>query len=479
MSLLLQVLDVEVVLEGQQILKDVHLRIGRGDFVGILGPNGSGKTTLLRTLARAITPHRGTVLLEGKNLQTLPTRKVAQKVAVVAQTEPIAFDFTVAELVSMGRNPYQSWLGRLTQQDRQAVYQALQKTNLLGVMGRKIGTLSGGELQRVLLARALAQEPELLLLDEPTSHLDIAYQIELLTRIRELNRERALTVIAVLHDLSLASAFCDRLILMKGGQIVAMGIPEEVLQASLLQEVYGVEVVVSHHPLTGHPIVLSNPPLFVQPPRPGYERGRVHVIGGGGSSASLLRALVRAGYLPTLGVINQGDTDYEGARALGLEMAEEAPFSAISEPAKKKAQALIEQAEVVIVAELPFGPGNLANLQLVYEAQQRGKPIVWIETSSVFPEEGSLSPNKVSQESLEVEKLELADQGERPILAKEAVDTDSSLLSEEIRAFVSRDFTGGRATELYRKILAGGVFKASSTGEVLEILATLCKGTWE
>ncbi len=476
MSLLLQVLDVEVFLEGQPILKDVRLKVGRGDFIGILGPNGSGKTTLLRTLARAVSPHKGVVLLEGKDLCTLPARKVAQKIAVVAQSEPIAFDFTVAELVSMGRNPYQSWLGRLTQQDRQAVYRALQKTDLLDVVERKIGTLSGGEIQRVLLARALAQEPELLLLDEPTSHLDIAYQIELLTQIRELNREKALTVIAVLHDLSLAGAFCDRLILMKAGQIVAMGIPEEVLQPSLLQEVYGVEVVVSHHPLTGHPIVLSNPPLFVQPPRPGYERGRVHVIGGGGSSASLLRALVRAGYLPTLGVINRGDTDYEGARALGLEMAEEAPFSAISAPAMKKAQALIERAEVVIVAELPFGPGNLANLQLAYEAQQKGKPIIWIETSSVFPEGENLSPGKVAEATSKVEKLKLADPGVRPVLAK-GEDPSASLPLEEVQAFISRDFTGGRATELYRKILAGGVFKARSTGEVLELLATLCEGT--
>ena len=233
---------------GTEILKGVSFDIDSSDFIGVIGPNGSGKTTLLRSMSRALPPISGCVEFDGKNIYSIPAREFARKVAVVPQDTLVAFDFSVLEIVLMGRSPR---LGRFAvegSKDIEIAIKALERTGTAHLRDRQINALSGGERQRIMLARALAQEPEVLLLDEPTSHLDINYQYEIMDLVRSLNRERGLTVLAVLHDLNLASQYCDRLILSGQGKIQASGSPQEVISSDNILRVYGVDVCVRKHP---------------------------------------------------------------------------------------------------------------------------------------------------------------------------------------------------------------------------------------
>lgn len=239
-----------------EALRGVSLAVPRAGFVALLGPNGSGKSTLLRAITRRVPLRAGTVRVEGQDVQTLSPRSLAQVVAVVPQSEPPNFDYTVWELAAMGRAPHQGRFGLESPQDRQIVEAVLKRVGALPLAARKAATLSGGELQRVILARALVQQPRILLLDEPTAHLDLRYQVELLALIRGLNRTDGVTVLAVLHDLNLAAAFADQLVLLKEGRVVAAGPPSVVLTAETLCHVFDTQVLVTSHPVDGTPVVL-------------------------------------------------------------------------------------------------------------------------------------------------------------------------------------------------------------------------------
>ncbi|KPA92604.1 MULTISPECIES: ABC transporter ATP-binding protein [Pseudomonas] len=230
-------------------LRDAHLQVAAGEFVGLIGPNGSGKTSLLKCAYRFSQPENGEVLLEHRNVWQQSPRWCARRIAVVLQEFPDAFGLTVEEVVAMGRTPHKKLFDGETGHDRQLIHQALQSVNMLGFEDHAFATLSGGEKQRVILARALAQQPQLLILDEPTNHLDPRYQLELLTLVRRLN----IGTLASIHDLNLAAAFCDRLYVLDQGRIVASGTPQAVLNADLLREVFGVEALVDNHPLGGYP----------------------------------------------------------------------------------------------------------------------------------------------------------------------------------------------------------------------------------
>ncbi len=235
-------------------LDGVSLQIPKGEFAGVVGPNGSGKTTLLRVIHSLITPQRGVVWLRGADVAGLTARQVASVVAVVPQQPQHVFGFSVQDIVMMGRFPHIPLFAAESKADVAAVREAMERTRTWSLRARPVDGLSGGERQRVLLARALAQAPEVLLLDEPTAHLDIRYQLEMMELIAGLNAE-GLTVIAALHDLNLASMFCRLLVLLHDGGIAAMGTPGEVLTPERLRDVYGAEVEVRTHPVTGRPVV--------------------------------------------------------------------------------------------------------------------------------------------------------------------------------------------------------------------------------
>ena len=232
--------DVQAVLGGSQILRGVDLRAERGELVGVIGPNGSGKSTLLKCIYRVLKPTGGAVWLDGRALSDYSYKESARQVAVVAQHNYYNFDFSVRDVVMMGRSPHKRALDRDNARDHQMVARALETVGMADFAQRSFATLSGGEQQRVILARALAQDTPCLILDEPTNHLDIKYQLQLMDIVKGLDR----TVIAAIHDLNIAAMYCDRLYAVKEGRVVASGRPEEVLTPALIRAVYEVEAEV-------------------------------------------------------------------------------------------------------------------------------------------------------------------------------------------------------------------------------------------
>ena len=232
--------DIQAVLGGSQILRGVDLRAERGELVGVIGPNGSGKSTLLKCIYRVLRPTGGAVWLDGRALSDYSYKESARQVAVVAQHNYYNFDFSVQDVVMMGRSPHKRALERDNAQDHQMVAQALETVGMADFARRSFATLSGGEQQRVVLARALTQDTPCLILDEPTNHLDIKYQLQLMDIVKGLDR----TVIAAIHDLNIAAMYCDRLYAVKEGRVVADGKPEEVLTPELIRAVYEVEAEV-------------------------------------------------------------------------------------------------------------------------------------------------------------------------------------------------------------------------------------------
>lgn len=410
------------------VLTQLTLEVRPGEMIGVIGPNGSGKSTLIRALSRALRPSAGVALLNDRDLyRDLSARDAAQTMAVVPQETAVSLDFTVREVVRMGRAPHlpRRPFASETTQDEQIVTDALETAGVSLLAERGVTTLSGGERQRVLLARALAQQSAIFLLDEPTSHLDLRHQAEVLTLTRDLAHRQGKAVLAVLHDVNLASAYCDRLILLDAGRIAAQGTPEEVLTAQNLQAVYGARAWVRRHPVSGRPLVLTLPELTPnetdEPLRP-----RLHVICGGGTGVGLLLALHRQGYVVTAGGLNDGDADAEAADMLGIPYAHEASFSPLSPTALAESERLAALSDVVLLTEVPFGRANLPNLHSALALRHAGKPIVCVQPSA--------------------------------------------------SDFSARDFTGGEATSLWQQILAAGALVVPDGEAALNTLERMTHG---
>jgi iron complex transport system ATP-binding protein len=240
----------------EAILRDISFRIEPGEMVGIIGPNGGGKSTLVRGLSRVLSPMRGSVKLDGIDLPRYERGELARRLSVVPQTPNLPEVFTTLEIVLMGRSPYLGLLGSETSRDYAAVEQAMRTTSTWHLRDRHVGELSGGERQRVVVARALAQEPKLLILDEPTTHLDIGHQLLVLDLLKDRNERHGLTVIAVFHDLNVAAQYCPRLLLLAEGRVYADGKPADVITAENVKRIYGATVFVCQHPLNGLPVTL-------------------------------------------------------------------------------------------------------------------------------------------------------------------------------------------------------------------------------
>lgn len=373
-KLKLELENVHAGYDQREILQGITIEVGGGEFVGIIGPNGCGKTTLLRTISRSLKPTSGHILLDEKNVYSIAAREFARKVGVVPQETWVAFEFTVIEVVMMGRTP---WLGRFaieTNRDRQIALESLRQTGTESLQDRPANALSGGERQRVILARALAQEPEVLLLDEPTSHLDINHQFETMDLVRSLNRKRGLTVVAVLHDLNLAAQYCDRIFMLKDGVIRAQGTPEQVITAQNIMDVYGAVVWVRKHPATHRPYVI--PGIRSNAGDLEDVTAGVHVIGGGGTGAPLMARLARLGYRVTSGVLIEGDADHEVAEALGIENITLPPFSLIDQQAYQQNMEMIRNSDIIVLTDVPIGHGNLPNIRAAMEALSLSKTVV-------------------------------------------------------------------------------------------------------
>lgn len=235
------------------------LRIEQGEMVAVLGPNGSGKTTLLKLILGLLRPEAGEIRVDGRPPGEIGRRALARTIAMVPQEVALPFNLTAAEVVLLGRTAYLRRFRGPAPEDREMVRSAMAATGVLSLAGRPYHELSGGERQRVIVAMALAQEPRLLLLDEPTRHLDLSHQLRILSLIRRLNREQGITVISAMHDVNLCAIYFDRLILLSSGQIVADGPPEKVIQPQLLEEFFGIAALVGRHPTRDVPWVTVLP----------------------------------------------------------------------------------------------------------------------------------------------------------------------------------------------------------------------------
>jgi iron complex transport system ATP-binding protein len=381
------------------VVDHVSLRIAAGDMVGLLGPNGAGKSTLLRLATRVLRPTGGRVLLQGDGLGSLDRREIARRVAVVPQDFSVQFAYTVRQIVEMGRMPRIGTFGIVQSADHQAVQEALDSTGMLPLAGRIWSELSGGEKQRALIALALAQDTPILLLDEPTAHLDIRHQIEVLELLRRLNRERGLAVLAALHDLNLAARYFPRLVLF-AGRVIADGPPAQVLDEPTLSRIYQTPVQVGILRGEEHLSVLPPGYLNREPDVSSSTRGAahsappeyVHVVAGGGSGELMMRALADAGVEFVAGPLNVGDSDAALAERLAHLCILEPPFAPVSDQGLASARERMLAARAVVICPMPLGAGNVGLLALAYQARLAGVPVFLFEpghTSSGSPEEAS------------------------------------------------------------------------------------------
>ncbi|NOZ49334.1 MAG: heme ABC transporter ATP-binding protein [Chloroflexi bacterium] len=251
----IDVQGVTLAYDDTEILHEIELEAHPGEVLALVGPNGVGKTTLLRALSRQLRPQQGVILVDGRDTWRLSHREAARQVGLVPQQADGDWPLSVEEVVALGRMPHRGWFLPLSSHDRQVIRKTLQQIDLYPLRHRQVATLSGGERQRVLIARALVQEPQVLLLDEPTANLDLRYQGMALTLVQQLAHEQGLIVIVSIHDLNLAALYADRVALLAEGRLLAKGTPHTVLTAELLSLAYGIPVVVSHHPVYNTPLV--------------------------------------------------------------------------------------------------------------------------------------------------------------------------------------------------------------------------------
>ncbi|GER85370.1 ABC transporter [Thermogemmatispora aurantia] len=435
----------------QPIFFDVCLKLAAGEMVGLLGPNGSGKTTLLRLLSGVLRPTQGKIWLQGRELGRWRRRELARVVAVVPQELHIPFDFTVEQLVALGRLPFVGLLGSYGPQDHARIEEAMRVTGVMTLAERPFNELSGGERQRVLVAMALAQQPRLLLLDEPTAHLDIRYQIEVLELVQRLNREHGLTVLAAMHDLNLAARYFPRLVLFQRG-IVADGTPAAVLEPRLLSRVYGIAVQVGIVRGTAHFSVVppgsreaqeTEEEMETQEPPP-----RVFVMAGGGSGERVMRALADW-HIPFLaGVLNIGDSDHTLALRLASRVLTEQPYAPLSQAALEELRAALATVETLIICPMYVGPGNVALLREALSVARQGRQVLLLAPETVEAEPSGAMPTPGSS------------CGSLPAPA---------LL--ERTGIAARDYTGGEATRLVEQLLQSGARVISRLTEVLALSA--------
>ncbi len=374
-----EIIDIDVSYGAKKILEAITFHADAGEILGIIGPNGSGKTTLLKAMSRVVARDSGEIRLDSRNLDTLGYRELARQVAVVPQDISIGFDYTVRDIVMMGRHPYIGRLASETLRDVEICDHAMHLTNVAHLTGMSIHDISGGERQRVLIARALAQEPKILLLDEATSNLDVSHQVEILNIIRDLTGK--ITVVSVFHDLNLAAYYCDRLLLLKDRKVYATGTPEEVLTYENIREIFQMETLVKPHPLTGRPYIL---PVYTHQSGVGTNR-RVHVVCGGGTGSDILQLLHAAGFTVTCGILNVLDTDYGTAMHLGLPCVAEPPFHGITPESLSGLRECLDDADAIVVTAMPIGRGNLDNLRVLLD--YRTKPIILYSRNSNSPME--------------------------------------------------------------------------------------------
>jgi iron complex transport system ATP-binding protein len=417
---------------GVDVVRHIALAVGSGEMVGLLGSNGAGKTTLLRLASGVLRPRTGRVCVAGRQVDQLSPREVARAVAVVPQEFSVPFAYTVRQLVELGRTPYLGVLGVARRDDDAAVEGALRDTDLTSLADRVFNQLSGGERQRVLVALALAQSSSLLLLDEPTAHLDVRHQVEVMDLLTRLNRERGLTIVAALHDLNLAARYFPRLVLLQQN-ILADGPPSAVLDRELLARVYQATINIGILRGERHLSILPEPHVRREGVSPGDAGAAptVLVLAGGGSGELVMRALADADVPFAVAPLAAGDSDEALARQLAAQWTSEPPFAPVSDAAVAAMRAQLRTIHRVVICPAPFGSGNLPLLQACRDAAAEG-------LSALIFEPGATS-----------------------------ADLPAAALEQVAR----RDATGGIAVALYRELLDRGATVVTTPAELMHAFA--------
>lgn len=404
------------------ILKGIDFAIEKGCFLSIIGPNGAGKSTLVNIMSKVLFPFEGDLKIEGKSIKKLGSSEVAKKIAVVPQYTDMGFNFTVSEIILMGRYPHIKRFKGESRNDYDMCSRAMRLTKTGEFGSRKYNELSGGEKQRVIIAQTLAQDTPIIILDEPTSHLDINFQIEFMELFYDLNKNFGKTVIGIFHDINLALQYSEKIIMLKEGKIFASGRTADVITRSNIMAVFNSDVHVAKNPFTGRLYVSPNFNLRTDKERKISKKEiKIHVIGGGGAASHILNILHNYGYILSAGVINNLDTDINTSQELGIIFINEAPFSPISKEAYLKNLELIRNADMVILPGIEFGNGNILNLEAVYEAVKMKKKIIVVDDVNIS----------------------------------------------------RRDHIDGKATDLYNKIIGSGACKIQTDEDIIKAISEL------
>ena len=356
--------DLAVGYHGRVLIHDINIEVEKGKILTLIGPNGAGKSTILKSIIKNLEVIDGSVLLDGQDVRNWSPREMARQVAVVL-TERIRPELmTCGEVVAMGRYPYTNLLGHLTEKDKKAVEEALCRVHGESLKDQDFMTASDGQKQRIMLARAICQEPEVIVLDEPTAYLDIRHKIEFLNILREMAKEEKITVIMSLHEVDLASKVSDYLLCVKGETIEAFGPPEEILASGTIEKLYGMERG-SYNLLFGS--------VELKPPE---GTPRVFVVGGNGCGIPVYRALQKKGIPFAAGILFENDVDYQVARSLGQCIFSVPAFEQITGEVLERAKTCLRACSCVVDAGTELKDANRANAELFKEATLLGIPVV-------------------------------------------------------------------------------------------------------
>ncbi len=376
----------------KNVLKNINLEIETGSFISILGPNGCGKSTLINIISKVLKNYSGYIEIFGRDLNKINPKDTAKLIAVVPQYTNAEFNFTVEEMVLMGRYPYISRFGSETNKDYEKAINAMNLTKTLKLKDKKYNELSGGEKQRVIIAQALAQETPIILLDEPTSHLDINFQIEIMNLFLKLNKNENRTIVGVFHDINLAANYSEKVLFLKDGSIFTYGDIESTITKENIKNVFDTDIYIGRNPFTGK--IYISPAFFktyyeekdqlVEKNASINKLKKIHIICGGGAASPVLNLLKDLGYIISCGVVNYFDTDLDTAKNLKIPYISEAPFSPISLEAQNKNIKLIKESDIVIFPPIVIGNGNFSNLVSIKEAVEMGKKVIIINGSTDF-----------------------------------------------------------------------------------------------
>lgn len=346
------------------VVADINQEMLKGQLVCLLGPNGSGKTTILRSLARLLAPLEGAIYLDNRLLNDLTSHELARSLAVVLTGHMSPGLVTAFDFVAMGRYPHTGFLGRLSEHDIEKIRESLGLVNATAIADRYFNELSDGEKQKVLVARALAQEPEVIILDEPTVHLDLKHRLELMVILSDFCRQKDITVIISLHDVDLALKLSETVVLVKDGAIMAWGSPDRILNEETVARLYDLDCARFDRQLGT--IELLN-----------RSHGKtVFVVAGGGTGTPVYRLLAKGGFRIVTGVIHENDIDFYVARSIGAAVIGAKPFQDVRDLARSAAMASLEKADRVIDAGFPVGPANRCNVELLRNALGQGRRIL-------------------------------------------------------------------------------------------------------